>query len=220
VRRFAVSSLLQATLLILSSAAAFAQDAPLPAGVTAPTPTASPRHSCPVQQWYPRGAIARNEGGETQLNFHIGTDGAPKDITVATSSGFPDIDQAAASCLATFRYNPAMQNGQPVEVAWHLAISFGLSDGPHPLPPVHDCRDEAQAAESGAREVDLTIAVDGSVKAVQFGAPGHDASADQALIACMMKWRYQPAMKNSKPEEFTWKMPYIALTMPPIAGGM
>ncbi|HEY1630102.1 MAG TPA: energy transducer TonB [Rhizomicrobium sp.] len=208
-----------AALIGLSPLAAFAQDAAaLPAGTVPPSGVGFPRHACPPSQWYPRGAFAKNEGGEVNLTFRLDVDGVPKDVAVAASSGFADIDQAAAACVATFRYRPATRGGQPVEAPWSTRVIFDMPQDPKPAGPSHDCRDEAKAADSGGREVDLTVAADGSVKSVLFGAPGRDAAADQALLACMMQWRYEPAIKRGKPADFTWKMPFIALTIRPMGG--
>jgi len=54
--------------------------------------------------------------GTTTLSYRIGTDGTVKDVAVTRSSGIDALDKAAAECVATWRFSPAMQNGKPVEV--------------------------------------------------------------------------------------------------------
>jgi protein TonB len=56
----------------------------------------------------------------------VGTDGAPKDIKVETSSGYRELDRAAIEAARKWRFNPAIKNGQKTEgyvrvpVAWNL----------------------------------------------------------------------------------------------------
>jgi protein TonB len=85
-----------------------------PAGITAPF-SIGRAHAC-GDQYFPASAKRMNHEGTTIITFTIGVDGYPKNITVKESSGFEELDQAAIPCATRWHYNPAMQNGQPVEV--------------------------------------------------------------------------------------------------------
>lgn len=70
---------------------------------------------CANSRLYPFTAIRRNHEGETLVSFVVAKDGTVKNVSVARSSGYPELDQASVNCVATFRYEPATANGNPVE---------------------------------------------------------------------------------------------------------
>ncbi len=98
------------------------QKAP-PQAVSAPA-SVGPAHS--IANCYPAISIRLQEQGITKVSFHIATDGTVKDAQVTESSGFPRLDEAAVPCVSRWRYRPAMQNGQPVEVPWQSALKWVL----------------------------------------------------------------------------------------------
>jgi TonB family protein len=61
----------------------------------------------------------------TTVSYRIATDGTVKDATVVQSSGVPVFDSAAVNCVASWRFFPATQNGQPVEVGQALEVNWG-----------------------------------------------------------------------------------------------
>ena len=85
-------------------------------------------HVCDPADWYPIAALKNKEMGVTNLCFRIEPDGGVRDIQVLQSSGYPDLDQASMSCVSTWRYKPAMNNGQPVEVPWVASVRWCLRD--------------------------------------------------------------------------------------------
>ena len=46
--------------------------------------------------------------------FNVGTDGKPKDITIANSGG-SILDQEAVYCVNEMRYKPATKDGEPMD---------------------------------------------------------------------------------------------------------
>ena len=54
----------------------------------------------------------------TVVSFRIKIDGSVEDVEIAQSSGDTSIDHTFAECVGNWRYKPATQNGQPVEVPW------------------------------------------------------------------------------------------------------
>jgi protein TonB len=63
-----------------------------------------------------------NEEGTTQVSFKVLTDGSVGDVTVAKSSGYSRLDEAAISCVGHWRYTPAKQDGNPIEASWQANV--------------------------------------------------------------------------------------------------
>jgi TonB family protein len=80
-------------------------------------------HDC--NAWYPPVAIRKKISGTVTVQFLITTDGAVKDPKVIRSSGNDALDDSALRCVPHWRYLPAKQNGQPVEINWQATIKFG-----------------------------------------------------------------------------------------------
>jgi protein TonB len=99
--------------------------------VTKPPPVAAPKisspvgigrpHYCDPNRYYSENAIRLQEAGTTILSFTITADGDVQSPTVATSSGFDDLDQAAVRCASGWRYKPAIQDNNPVAVNGYKA---------------------------------------------------------------------------------------------------
>jgi TonB family protein len=66
---------------------------------------------------YPSAELTARHQGTVTLRFQVGTDGKVIDSTVGKSSGFPALDEAARSALASCQFQPAIAaDGQPVAV--------------------------------------------------------------------------------------------------------
>jgi len=93
-----------------------------------PVPTGLP-HQCNAEmQTWAQLMVAKGETGTriVQVRFRVATDGSVKDLTVALSSDDPDADSLAATCVARWRYRPAMQANLAVEVDWKANVNFRL----------------------------------------------------------------------------------------------
>ena len=102
-----------------------------------PPPPAQPVHQAvttPVSvgrahvctQNYPEVSVRLNEEGTTLLSFKVLTDGTVGDVTVAKSSGFPRLDDAAVSCAGHWHYKPQTVDGSPVEANWQANVQWKL----------------------------------------------------------------------------------------------
>lgn len=67
----------------------------------------------------------RIENPATTVSYRIATDGTVRDAAVEESSGVPSLDQAVARCVASWRFFPVTQNGQPVEAGQELQVNWG-----------------------------------------------------------------------------------------------
>jgi TonB family protein len=75
---------------------------------------------CPFQF----ASIRLNEQGDVGLILHVSKDGAVSSAVVAKSSGFKRVDDSALACVFTFRYEPMMRNGAPVELDRQLNLTL------------------------------------------------------------------------------------------------
>lgn len=79
-------------------------------------PTLDPKAPCEKPQ-YPRASLVNEETGTVTLAFLIGTDGSVLESKVEKSSGFKNLDKAAATALGKCKFKPGTKDGKP-EQAW------------------------------------------------------------------------------------------------------
>jgi len=78
---------------------------------------------------YPPNARRLGQEGRVVLSLAIGADGAITDAQVASTSGFPELDQAALEWVkAHWRYKPALQSGVAVTSTTQAAVKFDLKN--------------------------------------------------------------------------------------------
>lgn len=85
---------------------------------TIPVPIDSPAPD------YPPEALRRGESGTVLLRIHVGPDGVPAAIDLVRSSRSRALDRAAIDAVQRWRFRPAQRDGQPVDGAVQIPISF------------------------------------------------------------------------------------------------
>ncbi|TVV70453.1 energy transducer TonB [Sphingomonas solaris] len=75
---------------------------------------------------YPIESRRHKEQGTVVLRLTLGLDGGVEAISVAQSSGFDRLDQAALDAVRRWRWSPTVQGGQPVQVRGMVPIPFVL----------------------------------------------------------------------------------------------
>ena len=75
---------------------------------------------------YPDEAVRRGEQGAVILLVNVSPDGLASSVDIARSSGFSLLDRAARDAVATWRFVPAVRDGQPIESSMPLRILFQL----------------------------------------------------------------------------------------------
>ncbi|MCD0245747.1 energy transducer TonB [Xanthomonas melonis] len=117
-----------ATVAIPAAADPVAETAPVAA-----TPSSGPVEAGQLQYLsspapsYPAAALRAGQQGTVLLRVLVGTDGRPTEVSVQTSSGHRVLDLAARSqVLRSWRFQPAMQNGQAVQAYGLVPVSFSL----------------------------------------------------------------------------------------------
>lgn len=78
---------------------------------------------------YPVESRRKREQGTVVLALTLGLDGTVETITVARSSGFSRLDDAARDAVRKWRWRPMVQQGQPVKVKGVVEIPFVLQIG-------------------------------------------------------------------------------------------
>ena len=102
-----------------------APPAPTAAPITPPSANASTLHN-PAPH-YPMDARRQKQEGTVRLRVVITVDGRVKDISVARSSGFASLDDAALDAVRRWKFVPGMQAGTPVEAVGFVPIPFRLT---------------------------------------------------------------------------------------------
>ncbi len=165
--------------------------------------------------------------GAAELSFTVAADGAVKNVIVSKSSGYAELDKAAADCAALWRYKPALKDGLPVEYPWKTRVAWQQGAPPvggdtGPAPPAgtiwptpankHDCaaelagiplhRKDVNAA--GPTTVSLTVTAQGRVRDVRVTGSSGMSTLDQVAVYCVKDWRYRPATRDGQPVDADW----------------
>lgn len=110
------------------------QPAPPPAPEPAPAPQpdrpyASASNSPPVPiempaPRYPPESMSRGESGEVLLEINVDPAGRPHSMDIVRSSGSRYLDRAALVAARSWRFRPAMRDGQPVSGTVNVPVRF------------------------------------------------------------------------------------------------
>ncbi len=69
-------------------------------------------------------ALTKAVADRTVLAYQVSADGTVVEVIVAASSGSSDLDQAAASCVRQWHFQPAMKYGVAVAANGGVAIAW------------------------------------------------------------------------------------------------
>jgi protein TonB len=81
-----------------------------------------------VEPAYPPAARRAGEEGTVRLKVLVDEKGRPKDVAVATSSGFARLDQAAMEAVRKWRFVAATDGTHPISAWTQVAITFRLTN--------------------------------------------------------------------------------------------
>ena len=87
---------------------------------------APPRPLMTIRPVYPRGARRRGEQGDVSLDIRVDETGEVDGVDVASSSGFAELDAAAADAVRAARFEPARSSGLSIASTARLKLSFRL----------------------------------------------------------------------------------------------
>ena len=75
---------------------------------------------------YPPSAVSEGVEGSVKLRVLVTEKGAVAEVSVAESSYDRRLDEAAMAFVKGWRYQPAVQDGQPRSVYTHALVTFEL----------------------------------------------------------------------------------------------
>ena len=75
---------------------------------------------------YPRSARRRNVTGSVDVSFVVGHSGIVSDVLVTNSTPGSVFNQAAIDAVSQWRFEPTIENGQPVEKRTAVRLAFNL----------------------------------------------------------------------------------------------
>lgn len=119
---------------------------PAPAPVSAPAPATPAPAAAPVpmgprtlplsavqylvmpQLEYPRASRRQRESGRAQVRVLIDEAGQPRTVEIASSTGFPLLDQAAVAAVRKARFKPYQENGQAQAAYAVIPLTFDLEN--------------------------------------------------------------------------------------------
>jgi len=110
----------------VSAAAAPTAAAADPAPITPPDASAASLKN-PAPR-YPIESRRKREEGTVRLRVVISVDGKVKSISIAKTSGFERLDEAALDTVRKWKFKPGEQSGVPVEAIGFLSIPFRLAN--------------------------------------------------------------------------------------------
>jgi TonB family protein len=163
-----------------------------------------------VKPAYPAEAKAAGIQGAVKLELVVGKDGRVQ--SARTLSGPPELAGAATDAVKQWEYQPAVQNGEPVEFMVQVDVNFALGGDPPTHVKGSDQQQklvkqprpvyppEAKAAGiQGRVRLRATIAKDGTVKALETleGEPVLVTAAVEAV----KQWEYKPTEVDGRPVE-------------------
>lgn len=96
-------------------------EAPRQAKIDAP-----PKPRKAIKPDYPNGARKRGEEGSVVLEIFVGSDGSVRNVKVASSSGFAELDEASVRAAKGARFTPAKSGGGFVASTARLTLEFKL----------------------------------------------------------------------------------------------
>lgn len=82
-----------------------------------------------VEPSYPSASRRAGEEGTVRLKVLVDEKGRPRDVAVATSSGFARLDEAAMQAVRKWRFVAATDGTNPITAWTQVAITFRLTQG-------------------------------------------------------------------------------------------
>jgi protein TonB len=118
--------------VLLGMAAALVVIAGGASNASADSPPKIDRSFPTPQPAYPDNAQLNGEQGDVFVGVSVSASGKPRRLRIDRSSGFTDLDNAAAEAVAQWRFIPAVEGGDTTSAWTSVKIHFEL---PKPVQP-------------------------------------------------------------------------------------
>lgn len=175
---------------------------------------------------YPEASRRAQEHGDVLVRVVVSKEGAPLEVTVARSSGFPALDAAAVEAVRGWKFAAALdEGGKPVEAPLQFKVQFNLDDSPPP-PVAFDEATKLKIENEWYSLIDLSTIVDrtwrhcrsltepaSSVKKYQafFDALAPEISARESYLHLYFKDASKDAVDKMLRDEHQFSAGVIAL---------
>ena len=87
---------------------------------------APPKPKRNIKPDYPKGARQRGEQGDVVVEIRVNAEGTVDEVTVAVSSGFAELDEAAVRAARAAKFSPARSGRDAVASTARLKLQFKL----------------------------------------------------------------------------------------------
>jgi protein TonB len=118
------ASLAKPAAVSLVKAATLVSVVPAPQPKVVPLPIIPPTIASSVLPAYPAKALADGREGLVLLSVYVGLTGRPEKIETETSSGYPELDAAAAQAVSQWKFLPALQGGAALASWFEIPVRF------------------------------------------------------------------------------------------------
>lgn len=109
---------------------------------------------------YPATSRRAQEHGDVLVRVLVSAQGAPLEVSLIRSSGYPAMDAAAIEAVKLWKYAPGTnQAGDVVDAPIQFNVRFQLDDSPPP-PPAFDAETRARIETEWYSLIDLSVIVD------------------------------------------------------------
>lgn len=172
-----------------------------------PAPVAKDNHAKICAPFYPSGALRNHRDGQAAVLFSVTAEGNVTAVVIAVSSGYSDIDFAAAACATRWHYEPAMKDGVAFAATSSGSVGWWEPPGgppvvPQILLPASNCILNFGGASDPSKTTGPTVvryALDrGTVTGVALGRSSGIDALDSHVARCVMTWRFNPVMSDGK----------------------
>ena len=143
------------------------------------TPPALRKGVAADAEFYPRVGRVSNQNGFVIVQMTVGVDGVPRDPEILMSVPTPEFSAAAIDYWLQARFNPAIQDGTPVEARVSVKSIFKL-DGGGSLWDIGDLRSMREKALTGDPTAEWQIGL-GATLDPSLGIPANQAQ--QLLVS-------------------------------------
>ncbi len=177
---------------------------------------------------YPEAERKTGIQGAVVLEARILKDGSVGEITVVEGvENHPSLEKSARDALRQWRFEPATENGEPVEMIVQIPLAFRLDDhaktegeakagGEETMPQLIPESIIKPEYPEDARKKGITgkVIIEAEVKpdgtpgniTVKEGIPGYPAFDDKAIEA-VKQWRFRPGTRDGRPVAATVMIP-------------
>ncbi len=102
--------------------------APTVAQIATPSQSSIPEYLENPAPPYPSMSRRKGEQGRVVLRIHVGANGTANELSLASSSGFPRLDDSALATVRHWKFLPARQGNQAVDAWILIPVVFTLKE--------------------------------------------------------------------------------------------